>query len=236
MGSQAAPVRLRTGMAVTALVLSIISLCTGAGLLVGGLTACVLGIVAAVKASKNPQEYGGMPMAITAIVISALSFLALPIIAAIAIPSLLRARVSANESGAIGDLRTMISAQAAYQTANGGFYDSPECLAAPQGCIPGYPATGPTFLDPTLASAREKMGYVGTFHPGPAPAQLDPATHSRTSLTSYAYVLVPTTPGRTGVRAFCGDHSGTVCYTHTGSSPAVEEGACPPPPGCIPLQ
>ena len=44
------------------------------------------------------------------------------IIAAIAIPSLLRARVSANESATIGDIRTVISAQAAYQSANGGFY------------------------------------------------------------------------------------------------------------------
>ena len=45
------------------------------------------------------------------------------IIAAIAIPSLLRARVSANESATIGDIRTVISAQAAYQSANGGWYD-----------------------------------------------------------------------------------------------------------------
>ena len=45
------------------------------------------------------------------------------IIAAIAIPSLLRARVSANESATIGDIRTVISGQAAYQSANGGWYD-----------------------------------------------------------------------------------------------------------------
>jgi prepilin-type N-terminal cleavage/methylation domain-containing protein len=42
------------------------------------------------------------------------------IIAAIAIPSLLRARVSANESAAIGDIRTVISSQAAYHSASGG--------------------------------------------------------------------------------------------------------------------
>src|SRR4051812_438013 len=40
------------------------------------------------------------------------------IIAAIAIPSLLRARVSANEAGAIGDTRTIVSGEAAYQSAN----------------------------------------------------------------------------------------------------------------------
>ena len=46
------------------------------------------------------------------------------IIAAIAIPSLLRARVSANESATLGDIRTLISAQAAYQSANSGFYEA----------------------------------------------------------------------------------------------------------------
>ncbi len=54
------------------------------------------------------------------------------IIAAIAIPSLLRARVSANESATIGDIRTVISAQAAYQSANGGWYASDiVCLNVP---------------------------------------------------------------------------------------------------------
>ena len=52
------------------------------------------------------------------------------IIAAIAIPSLLRARVSANESATIGDIRTVISAQAAYQSANGGWYARTFCASA----------------------------------------------------------------------------------------------------------
>jgi type IV pilus assembly protein PilA len=45
------------------------------------------------------------------------------IIAAIAIPSLLRARVAANEAAAVGDIRTVISAQAAYHATNGGWYE-----------------------------------------------------------------------------------------------------------------
>src|SRR6187401_1480318 len=56
------------------------------------------------------------------------------IIAAIAIPSLLRARVSANEAAAIGDTRTVISAEAAYQSANSGFYGQLTCMATPSGC------------------------------------------------------------------------------------------------------
>ena len=78
------------------------------------------------------------------------------IIAAIAIPSLLRARVSANESATIGDIRTVISSQAAYQSANGGFYESNfACLVAPvAGCIPNYPTNAPTFVDSQIASLQ----------------------------------------------------------------------------------
>jgi type II secretory pathway pseudopilin PulG len=223
------------GMAVTALVLSIVSLCTAAGLLVGALTAMVLGIVAAVRASKRPDEYAGMPLAITAIILSALSLLSFPIVAAIAIPSLLRARVSANESRAIGDLRTLISAQAAYQNANGGLYDKTECLADPQTCIPNYPATGPRFVEPSLLAPDPKGGYRLTFHAGPAPEQLDPASQSRSSVASYAYVAEPVAMGRTGVRSFCGDHRGIICYSLQGGLQA-DEGECPAPPRCEIIQ
>ena len=51
------------------------------------------------------------------------------IIAAIAIPSLLRARVSANEAGAIGDSRTVVSGEAAFQSANSGFYGAQPSVA-----------------------------------------------------------------------------------------------------------
>ena len=77
------------------------------------------------------------------------------IIAAIAIPSLLRARASANEAGAIGDTRTVISSQAAYHAASGGYYGPLLCLNDPTGpgCIPNYPSNAPTFLDSQLAKS-----------------------------------------------------------------------------------
>src|SRR5687768_7863294 len=92
------------------------------------------------------------------------------IIAAIAIPSLLRARVSANESATIGDIRTVISAQSAYQSSNGGWYDAAlTCLTAPSaGCIPSYPAAAPTFLDSQLTAEVPKSGYDRSFD-GTAP-------------------------------------------------------------------
>src|SRR5438445_7017233 len=67
------------------------------------------------------------------------------IIAAIAIPSLLRARISANESATIGDIRTVISSEAAYQSAASGFYGELTCLADRGPSITGY--VDPNFRD-----------------------------------------------------------------------------------------
>jgi prepilin-type N-terminal cleavage/methylation domain-containing protein len=157
------------------------------------------------------------------------------IIAAIAIPSLLRARVAANESATIGDIRTLISAQAAYQSANGGLYDTKlTCLVDPSGgCIPSYPTNAPTFLDSQLAAQSAKSGYNRSYLPGPVPGTLG-ASNSPTSTGSYAYATSAVSPAQTGVRAFAGDHSGVLCSTTNGAPIAVTTAGLPA--GCIPLQ
>jgi type IV pilus assembly protein PilA len=139
------------------------------------------------------------------------------IIAAIAIPSLLRARVSANESATIGDTRTVISAQAAYQSSNSGYYDSAmTCLNAPgAGCIPNYPGTAPTFLDSDLGGLLSKSGYNRSTQTAPPPAIIPPAA-SLTSTSAYIYFSTPVTLNQTGVRGFGGDASGVLCYDPSG--------------------
>jgi prepilin-type N-terminal cleavage/methylation domain-containing protein len=123
------------------------------------------------------------------------------IIASIAIPSLLRARISANEAATIGDIRTVISSQSAYQSANSGFYGILSCLNQPNVCISGY--VGPTFLDHQLASCDAKSGYNRAMdpHAGNAPQPY--------SLEHYCYGASPAT-STSGVRAFAGDDSGVV--------------------------
>jgi len=145
------------------------------------------------------------------------------IIAAIAIPSLLRARISANESAAIGDLRTIISAQAAYHSTNGGWYEGNlTCLNAPfSGCIPNYPASSPTFIDSQLASLLPKGGYSRSFAAGALPAGISPATQSPSSTTSYVYWATPTSLGQSGVRGFAGDSSGALCFSNDGNAAAT---------------
>jgi prepilin-type N-terminal cleavage/methylation domain-containing protein len=160
------------------------------------------------------------------------------IIAAIAIPSLLRARVSANESATIGDVRTVISGEAAYQSANQGWYDEITCLNfAPGGaCIPNYPTNAPTFLDSAVASLLSKSGYDRAFvsqAPATPPAS---AVASASSRSNYAYTASPVTGGQTGVRGFGGDSSGVLCFTTDGTEPPVTNAALDFNAGCNVLQ
>ncbi len=151
------------------------------------------------------------------------------IVAAIAIPSLLRARVSANEAATIGDTRTVISAEAAYQSANSGYYGTLTCLATPSGCIPGY--QGPTFLDSTLAreAPYTKQGYLRQWHETPAAGSASPG-----SLDKFCYGARPAVANKTGVRSFGGDSSGIIGQSTSSTQCCTAEGvdlsACPPLP------
>jgi type II secretory pathway pseudopilin PulG len=222
------------GLAITALVFGILSLlgCIG----IGSLVAIITGAIAMSKAKSQPHQYGGRGMALAGLVMGAVSFLLIPfigIIAAIAIPSLLRARVSANESMAIGDTRRVISAQAAYAGSNNGAYDTLACLGTPASCIPGY--NGPAMLPPELANGVLKGGYTRTLHLGPPAAEITEAM-SPSSVASYAYVSVPATRNTTGVRGFCGDARGMICYTADGSDPEVVDGECQVGDRCLALR
>jgi len=172
-------------------------------------------------------------MAIVGLVLSLVSFVGLLFFAAIAIPSLLRARVVANESAAIGDLRTLLSAEAGYAGYNDSQYDTLECLSTPSSCIPGN-AVGPEvkMVEPGFMKSPSH-GYRYTFTPGPAsPAEGLGTRYSRSSVTSWTCVAEPVTYGQTGVRAFCVDESGFLCQ-NPGGAIQLQQGRCPP--GCQPL-
>jgi prepilin-type N-terminal cleavage/methylation domain-containing protein len=150
------------------------------------------------------------------------------IIAAIAIPSLLRARVSANEAASIGDIRTVISAQAAYASANGGFYEANlSCLNTPSaaGCIPSYPSVAPTFLDTAIASYRAKSGYnriKGTD--GGTGLNCAGTTCSTNATGGVVYIATPVSLNRSGVRGFAGDTAGVICFDPNGGAPPNASG------------
>jgi type IV pilus assembly protein PilA len=146
------------------------------------------------------------------------------VIASIAVPYLLRARISANEASVIGDTRTIISAEMTYQSTNSGYYGLLDCLTTPTvpGCIPGY--AGPTFLDPVVGSVATKNGYTRTIlYDGSGPNAGD--------RTAFCYQSSPYVSHRSGQRSFGGDASGVVgfnpgvasCCSATG---ALQGGVC----------
>lgn len=133
--------------------------------------------------------------------------------------------IEANEAKTIGSIRVLISGQAAYQSANGGWYEGKlSCLTNPgSGCIPNYPDTAPKFLDGKQASLKSLNGYVRDLLPGPPSAAINHGISSPTSAGGYAYIAVPEV-AVTGVRSFCGDASGIICYRADGRRPAVSKG------------
>lgn len=220
----------RKGMAITAMVLGIVSFPLMCAFFTGILTALVgliLGIVALVRANRSPETYGGKGMAIAGVVVSGVAILSLPIVAAISIPSLLRARTAANEASVLGDMRTIISAETTYAAFNGGHFDTLACLANPQTCIPDLPAGTSPFIAAPLASSDARSGYLRELHLG-APAPSDQAGRvSPSSAVAFAYVAVPVKPGNTGIRAFCADETGAIRIAADGVMPPILDGKCP---------
>lgn len=123
------------------------------------------------------------------------------IIAALAIPQLLRARMSANESAAVSALRTLATQEANYDSSWGpGF--SPT-LAALGPASPGTPASATTadLVDQVLASGL-RGGYQFLYTP------LIPS--GGTAPTGYTVNANPISPGITGEWFFYLDQSNVI--------------------------
>lgn len=120
------------------------------------------------------------------------------IIAAIAIPGLLRARMSANETSAIGSLRAISNGQVNF-AANCGFGAYAGSLVdLSLNPTPG----GEGFIGPDLAADPiQKSGYVVTLTPG-AVAGVPPACSPASQVVSFAVTAAPASPGITGNRYF----------------------------------
>lgn len=211
------------GFAIASLVLGVLSLPSLGLVGIGALLAIIFGVVALVKVRDEPRTYGGKAMAIAGIVLGALSIVVMPfllgLMAAIAIPSFLRARVSANEAAAIADVRVVLRAERDYAAANSGLYGTLDCLATPSPCLAGRPHEGPAFLSREVAALGDKQGYTRAFYLGNGQAP--------SRLRAFAYVASPTQPGRTGVRAFCGDATGRICFTTTIREMTIVRASCP---------
>jgi len=132
------------------------------------------------------------------------------IIAAIAIPNLLRSKMAANEASAVASLRTLNTTEILYSTnCNAGF--SATLAALGPATTPGTPdcTTGDDLVDSVMSGENTadvtattttftKSGYFFTYTPTGTP----PATYQTTA--------VPTTPNGSGIRGFWTDQTGVI--------------------------
>jgi prepilin-type N-terminal cleavage/methylation domain-containing protein len=117
------------------------------------------------------------------------------IIAAIAIPNLMRARMSANEASAVGSVRSINSAEASYNAAysNVGFSTSLLALGGTNPCTPS--SSSGCFIDPGLSNGT-KSGYSFSVQVGSIPAAAGVTL-------SYSVIATPQALDITGARYFC---------------------------------
>ena len=130
------------------------------------------------------------------------------IIAAIAVPGLLRARQSGNEASAIGSVRAINSAEATYAAScgGGGYATSLADLAL-------APGGGVAFISPDLVSGT-KSGYTVVVAPNGGNNVLVAADtcngSAAASSSAYHVAADPVTRGSTGQRSFASDQRSTI--------------------------
>jgi len=142
------------------------------------------------------------------------------IIAAIAIPNLLRSRIAANQASAVGSLRTLNTAEVTYATTYNSGYSSTLGDLGPPGS--GSPvATAAGLVDEVLsgtngsggtstgaaATQSDKSGYQFTYMPGAA----DPSGR----INTYGITATPVSVGTTGTNFYYTDQSGVIRQNST---------------------
>ncbi len=122
------------------------------------------------------------------------------IIAAIAIPNLLRSRMAANEASAVGSIRSINTAAVTYSSTypSVGYPSSLGVLA------PAASASSATadLIDSVLAGGT-KSGYMFVVAPN----------GTGTPLTGYSVNGDPVSPNTSGTRGFYSDQSGVIRYS-----------------------
>ncbi len=142
------------------------------------------------------------------------------IIAAIAVPGLMRAKMQGNEASAIGSLRAITSGQASYSSscASGGYaVDLKDLVLAPSGSTQG-------FISPDLkANGVTKSGYIVAIAKDGATGTVDltgtVTCNGSTGVPASSYFASadPMTPGGTGTRYFATDTRATLFYATSGA-------------------
>ena len=175
-------------------------------LLPAAIAGIILGHLSLSEIRKSAGRLKGQGLATAGLVLGYLGIAGIPfilIIAAIAIPNLLRARIAANEASAAQQVRLLETAEVHYSVAH------PE-----QGFTCSLPDLG-TSMEVPLAGAQ-RHGYV--FELSGCSAETPGGPNVK-----YRVVAYPLVHNQSGVRAFCSDESGIIKFDADGSQQACLE-------------
>jgi len=132
------------------------------------------------------------------------------IIAAIAIPNLLKSRMAANQASAVGSLRTIDSSEIMYaSTYNTGFSPNLLALGPPTSGVGTASAAG--LIDSVLA-AGTRAGYSFVYSTTAVGGRYD----------TYTLNANPVTPGTTGTNYYFSDQTGTIRQNSTAVASATD--------------
>ncbi len=142
------------------------------------------------------------------------------IIAAIAVPALQRARMSGNETAAMGSLRAINSAETNYASSagQGGFAVLLGVLVLP------CPNSSIGFISPDLATDPAlKSGYTITLSAGAAGLPGSTDCNGTATNTAFYSSAVPQSLGISGGRSFATSGNGTIYFKEGGTPPTEAE-------------
>ena len=146
------------------------------------------------------------------------------IIAAIAIPNLLRSRMAANQASAVANIRTVTTASVSYWVTYGNGY--PPSLAALGGLGPGATCDAAVLVEETLTAAPgQKSGYQYAYTGEQGTVTSSPPNCGSPGFNGYLVTAVPLNLGVTGNMSYCSSEPGIIHFDTTGSL-AGSQAAC----------
>lgn len=191
------------GKAVASLILGILSMTIMS--IFAGIPAVILGHMSRANIKRSMGRLKGEGLALAGLIMGYISFLAIPfilIIAAIAIPNLLRSRMAANEASAVGSLRTINVSEVTYaSTYDKGFSPDLQSLAG-SNCSSGTPDSAHACLIEPVLGSGQKYGYRFSYRSSDADGD--------GKAEQYFVTADPVSPGSSGRSTFCSTEDGIV--------------------------
>jgi type IV pilus assembly protein PilA len=173
------------------------------------IVAIVLGHMSRSEIQRSNGRLQGTGMALTGLILGYAGIAFIPmilIIAAIAIPNLLRARMAANEAAAVGTIRIINTAEISYRSSYPDIGYA--CALTTLGGEPASPSAEHAGLIDNALTSGTKHGYRFV---------LQNCVNSGQGSNTYQIVASPVIANQTGVRAFCSDEHAIIKVDPNGS-------------------